>query len=440
MVAASVLCLWALPALSPTVLGAPDAAPVADEPLALEEWLELLRRRRDDHRAELRRELDALLLELDRVIEDPRSEAARAVGERIVELGDEVAPLLVAHLEPGPEPSPAAVDRADLVADALIQLDATAIDGPLIGLLENGSSRARAHAARVLARASGSKPAGAALLAAFERSTGDLRKTLLTALLTISGPAREQVLDAVLGGDDEGTIAQALAALARQRNVAFRPAVGRILFDAKLAPVHAGALIDYYVACGPEHVEDEELAGLIDLARRASVKIRDRIAILEGLPLLSEKLHYDLRRQLDSMADHTHPEMREAALTALAFYKDSGARRKLLEPYDDRIDLNPEWAERWAQRAAVHYRIGDYKAAVRDWREALRVSRDDPRTPDGVYVGIARAYARMGRLKDAAEALDQAPITTEELRRLADEAVFRELRDHKRYGRVFRLD
>ena len=200
------------------------------------------------------------------------------------------------------------------------------------------------------------------------------------------------------------------------------------------------ALLAFYIACGPENVEDDELGALIDLARRASVPPSHRIAILDGLQHLAEKLHFDLRRKVDPLTDHTHPELREAALTSLAFFGDRGARKQLLAPYDERIDMNPDWALRWADRAEVYYKIGVDRDAIRDWKKALQIAKNDPAPPRGVHLGLARSYARQGRLKDAAEWLDEAPITTKELRSLATDPVFAKLRAHDKHGKVFRLD
>ena len=424
----------ASPAPTTSVAG---SATRAEERLTLEEWLERLRKRRDERRATLAGELATMLAELDRVIEDPSSNAARALTQRIVELGDEVAPLLVEHIDPGEEPSAAATARAELLADALADLDATSVEPRLIELLETGSPTGRGHAADVLARGSGSQRAGAALLRAFEESEGALRKVFLTALLEVSGPARERVLAEVLDSDDAETIDQALRALAAARNTAYRPAVTTLLSDPDRSVAHASALLAFYVACGPEVVEAAEVGQLIGLARRASVPPRMRIAILKALPQLTEKLPYDLKRKVEPLREHSHPELREAALTALAFFGDRGARKELLAPYDERIDMNPDWALRWADRAEVYYAIGIWREAIQDWKKALEVAKNDPAAPRGVHVGLARARAQQGRLKEAADWLDKAPITTKELRALADDPVFQELREHEKYGRVF---
>ena len=117
------------------------------------------------------------------------------------------------------------------------------------------------------------------------------------------------------------------------------------------------------------------------------------------------------------------------------------AKRDLLEPYDDRVDSQNDWSRVWEERAAILYRIEDFKGAIRDYKQALAtVSRSSrPMTDD--YLGIARSYARMGKLKDAARWISDAPISYMQLRALAKEPAFAELAAHPRYREdVFRLD
>ncbi len=64
-----------------------------------------------------------------------------------------------------------------------------------------------------------------------------------------------------------------------------------------------------------------------------------------------------------------------------------------------------------------------------------RMAKDDPTfKADEAYIKLARAYARKGKLKDAAEHLRRAPISLTQLQSLADDPEFRELRDSK-YGK-----
>jgi tetratricopeptide (TPR) repeat protein len=76
----------------------------------------------------------------------------------------------------------------------------------------------------------------------------------------------------------------------------------------------------------------------------------------------------------------------------------------------------------------VRLRIEDWDDAIKDFQQALRLARDNPRPQPEAYLGLARAYARRGRLRDAAEWLRKAPISIKELRELSEDPDFAELR------------
>ena len=77
-------------------------------------------------------------------------------------------------------------------------------------------------------------------------------------------------------------------------------------------------------------------------------------------------------------------------------------------------------------RTATRY--GTPVAGARAFRQALGLTRDVPRPHPAPYVGLARAFARRGKLRDAAEWLRKAPIPVAELHKLADDPDFAELR------------
>jgi tetratricopeptide (TPR) repeat protein len=79
-------------------------------------------------------------------------------------------------------------------------------------------------------------------------------------------------------------------------------------------------------------------------------------------------------------------------------------------------------------------RMHDWDSAIDDFTTALRFGRDDGQPLDEAYVGLARACARRGKLKDAAEWLRKAPISMSDLRALEKDPDFRELRE-SRFGK-----
>jgi predicted Zn-dependent protease len=83
----------------------------------------------------------------------------------------------------------------------------------------------------------------------------------------------------------------------------------------------------------------------------------------------------------------------------------------------------------------VLLRIGDAGDAAKDFKRALELSKDSGDRE--LWIKLARAYARDGKLRQASEALASASIPRALLGQLADDPDFRELAGHSRYGKVF---
>ena len=94
----------------------------------------------------------------------------------------------------------------------------------------------------------------------------------------------------------------------------------------------------------------------------------------------------------------------------------------------------------YRNRAELNHSIGDWSAAVKDWRSAMKTSkalrlRGDERRQQ---VGIAKSLARMKKYREAAEYLKDSPLTLRELQELGRDRDFRDMLDSK-WGQVFRL-
>jgi Flp pilus assembly protein TadD len=80
----------------------------------------------------------------------------------------------------------------------------------------------------------------------------------------------------------------------------------------------------------------------------------------------------------------------------------------------------------------MYARLGDDDEAIRDYRQSLSVGKDDPTLPqDEVSEKLARCYVRKGKLKDAADLLNRAPISLKRLGELAEDPEFAPLRNSK---------
>jgi tetratricopeptide (TPR) repeat protein len=165
----------------------------------------------------------------------------------------------------------------------------------------------------------------------------------------------------------------------------------------------------------------------------------EAVVVLELLSDAHEEWGSKFKRRLKDLSEATTPRIEEAALVALARDGDRGARKQLLEPLDDRVDENESLPSAWEARGSMRYKIGDYKNAIKDYTEALKLSESYGRPQPDLYVGLARAHAQLGKEKDAAEWLDKAPISISELRQLAKDPVFASLVENDKYREVFHL-
>jgi len=173
-----------------------------------------------------------------------------------------------------------------------------------------------------------------------------------------------------------------------------------------------------------DRVPDVLRAELFDLMRVTDMRIPP-----------SQKRKID-QRYLDDGVSST---LRRATLMLLARRGNRSAKRELTEALDDRVRDGRNLRVVLAQRAEVLHAIGDYNAAVRDWRDAVD-ENSGSRANAAVILGLARSLARAGKYRDAEDALQASTLSPSQLRALARDRDFREMADESRYADVFRLD
>jgi tetratricopeptide (TPR) repeat protein len=406
----------------------------ADEPGSLEDFLSRARAEREKVQAALKGPVEAIVRELEATDRNTNAKRLRELVDRAVALGPDATPLLVEFIDPGD----AALDgerwRATQVATALSRMDTTPVTARLLALLRDGSLEGRRNSVRGLAGSLADSRVRPALTAAFHASQGSLRQTILRALIAAGGPETDALLGEVLASGDGALVSLALTGLAETGAAGSADRVRKILFDASLSKAHARELLQYLRAC-PQVVGEAEIAALCRIARDGP-PLDVRIQVLDALPEFKPPLNAELKRALEPLTVPTNDRaLREAALIALTTLGDKGARKDLLRPYDDAVDQNEgRFAEPYSRRAQIHFRIGDYDAAIKDNIAAIKAGVDDPTLKPDTYVALARCYARKGKVKEAAEWVRKAPISISQLRALADDPDFRELRDSK-YGR-----
>ncbi|MDP6988590.1 MAG: hypothetical protein QF903_03845 [Planctomycetota bacterium] len=434
--------LFAPPVVLALALGSAPAA-VGDgegERISLEELAEHYRAQRDLMLAELGSQVDALMVEMERAAQvGARKDLAR-LADRLRALGPDCAPLLLAYLDPGLTARGPELLPSHQVALVLASLPAHGVTENLLVMLERASSEGRRNALVVLEQTTQPERVSPAIRALVERGSKSLLEPALIALARIGGDDNERFLGERLVGEDLELARTTLEAVTLARTTGVGGKVRVLLGSHGAAAPLAHQIAAYYAAC--EDVVDEGVCtAVLDLARDSRTSSEGARALVDLLARFQRHWDSKLKKDLKGLCSSSDAKLAESALVALTLSGDRRARRQLLEPYDDRIESQRDWARVWEERAAILYRIEDFKGAIKDYREALEAGSRSSRPLTDDYLGIARCYARMGKLKDAAKWIKDAPVSYMQLRALAEEPAFAELAAHPRYREdVFRLD
>lgn len=427
--------LWMLPLAAGSVLTVPSIANArgGDERQSLEELLLKARERQAAAQALVRTQLDALLAELAPENRTPTPAEFASVVERLVKLGPEATPLMVARLDYPDGATEAEKLRAREVANALVRMDTTAITGELLRLLSNATPDGRRNALRVLAFSPEPHRVRPAVVELFRTADPALKQACLRTLLALGGGADDALLVEVLTGSDEALIGMALDALATARSAAAVEQVRRILNDAKLAARHASSLMQYFKA-QPALATPADASAFVRLAASSALSTDVRVMLLDALPTLRPPLNAELKRLMEPIIGSPDRKLHEGALVLLTRLGDKSARKELLREFDELVNKNDRWSESYVRRADVLAKIGEDEDAIKDYKQALVVARNDPSINADTWVKLARAYTRRGKFKEAAETLRKSPLADAVLKSLAEDPEFKPLRD-SRYGK-----
>src|SRR5262245_22677260 len=392
----------------------------------IEDLLERARARREQERQKLKPLVDAAIDEFQAQPAPVSEERRTALANRLAALGPEAAPLLVPRLEPGAT-DPVSTERARAVGDALAHMQGPTLTDPLLAVLATGSDKAKCNALLALETCKEIARARPAVLTTFESTaSSELKQAALRTLIRLGGPENAALYAKVLSQDDSDIVALALRALTDTRDASAGRQVQSLLADSARAQRHAALLVAYYRAV-PELADAAALTAFVAAAEKPGDRDA-RLLIVAALPGLAGRFGAEVRKGLERVVASKDSHLREAALVALVRLGNRNARRDLLQSYDDYVEKNDRFAEAYVRRGDLYLRIEDWDSAIKDYQQALRLSGDDPRPQPAAYVGLARAFARRGKLRDAAESLRKAPLSIPELRKLADDPDFAELR------------
>jgi hypothetical protein len=427
--------------LSPAPLPA-SLDPGLDDQLSLEELLERCRTERDRVLETYRDQVRVLVTDMESAFDGKASTRKGTLAKcrkQLTALTPEALPLLVGYIEPGTTPGGAAKGRAHQVARVMAELPSTRpVTGKLLELLAKGSSEARTNALLVLGSSDDLERIGPVIRDLYTRGATTEKRELLGTIARLGGPENDSFVAAILADEDPRIIDLALAALAEARILSGAPRIMELL-KTTIATAHIEGIVAYYRAC-PEVMDSEHCESLTELAGALVSRPDDAVKVLTLLTEFEDRWNSRIKREFRRLTDSPEREIARAALIGLARTGDRGSKKKLLDSYDDSIKRNPFLAQAWEQRAELNYLIGDYKNAIKDFQQAIKTGQQYGRSQPEMFVGLARSYMQLDKLKDAAAALEDAPLSILKLRKLAEEPVFAKLVKHPKYGKVFHLE
>lgn len=423
--------LLALALLVPAAAAVPQGS--------LEDYLGRAREAREAEFARLRASVDHLAQRLGSV----RARDLERLHEQLADLGPEAAPLLLPYLDPGP-PGPDAdgkdhreehLRRAEEVARALIRSGNPALVEDLLALARSAAPEGRVLAVRVLGASPEHERALTGLRALFPATEGELRVACVRALAQLD-PGEPLVAQALTDPAPQ-VVRAALESLGSVPHAEPMPAVLALLADATRAAPVLDALVGYFRAPGLE-VEEDTVMALIRLARRNDLPVEARLAAVDALPYLDVPLSAPMRREMEPLLETSDTALRESTLVAMTLLRDSRAKRELTRHYDDLVDDNPRWPQAYKQRGDMYLRIREYRDAENDYAKAIELHGKTSRLPGNreLWVNLARAYVKDGKLRQASETLEEFGLTSELREELRRDPDFAPLAEHSRYGKI----
>lgn len=441
------LLLASLPA-SPTPLlpgTAPAGSPVepsstwSEDRESLEEMLRRFRKKRQELLQQLEPEFEGITRDIEEAYSNGYRSKLPGLRRQLVDLGPQAAPLIVARLDPGLEPSEQRKGTAREMARALEKLSTRNVSTELLTIFNSGSALGRINALRVLSSSDDPGRVGPVLREAFQKAEGSEQASLITAIANLGGDENFRFIAQVLSNDDPVLVKSALKALAESQCAVAAPTVVQLLKNTSAAARHVPEIVEYFRST-PEVVDSDLCMDLVEFV--GFLKRTPRMAE-HVLILISE--HEDewsskMKRPLKELADFNNARIAQAAQVCLARGGDHRMRKRLLDPLDELIDKNERISSSWQARAELRVLIGDYKGAIKDFIEAQRTSAAYQSTAPDIYIGLARCYARLGKLKDAAKWIGQGGFGLDRLHSLAKDRDFAELLEDEDHRKVFRLD
>ncbi len=407
-----------------------------DGPPSIEELIERYRERSEAALEARRAEVEYRLEQLKEHSKAEHQNSMDKVRAELIELGSEIAPLLIGSLDPGRKPDRAAQGFSTQIAMVLEELSLAPIHDPLIQIARSGSLAGRRLAIRVLGASTDSARVSPVLKELYAADESPPRATILTSLARLGGAENLSFVTDRLNSEDRAEIDAALYALTQARVSGAADHILVFAANTRTAAAHIEEICAWYRAC-PAVFDKQHGASTLQLMRSSRITQEDRIALVNLLSAHERHWPSNTKKTLEDMAETGNSELREAVLIALVLSGDRGAKRDLIRPYEEQLARNPRWNDAWIDLATVEYKIHEYRDAIKHYETAMKLGRIDTRSQRDVYLGLARCYALTNKYRDAQEWLQRAPISRKQLASLANDPDFVEMASHSRYGEVF---
>jgi tetratricopeptide (TPR) repeat protein len=400
---------------------------------SLEAFLERVRSAGEAERERLRPLVEDVVQRLGRA---RTSSEVQKLQAELDALGSEAPSLVATYLDPGPDSKPEAEKQAQEAAAWLERHPDSALFEGLAALARQGSPLGRRLAIRLLGTTPESERALETLRALHAELGGPLRAECVRSLARLD--PEEPLLVASLADTHPEVAAAAVRALANEPRKRPRPEVIALLEDQNRGADVLSELVAYLSFPG-QSVEEEAVAALLRYAGRADLPVTARLGVLEGVPRFTSGVTTRMRKEFDALVASPESAVRDGALIALTLLKDSRARRELMRPFDEQVQTNENWPLAYQRRAEVLFKIGEYRDATRDYLDAIRLHGDVAKLPANreLWVSLARAQLRDGKLKAAAETLDEFGLPSDLRKSLRADPDFRPLVEHAKYRELF---
>ena len=412
MTSRRIVLVLAVLALLPRPASPAQEPPGPEAPSTLEDLAKLARLRAREPLNAGRRELQQLLPDLSLSYLENREFVERAV-QALARRGPDLAPLLLPYLDPE-NPQPKDLYRAQNVARILKEMGLGSLVRELIQLVRTGRPTGRAVAAELLG-AAGRPEAAPALLASLGDPAPEVAAAAALALAELRVEEAREPLFKLMERNDRVLRDALLRAFDR---------IGRSSDLDRILPVYADAtgeetqllLLHLIEGLGKGNQAALNLLGNMASHEGLSLALRQRaVEVMGRIGSEADKDALTVLRNLLRATLTPEPLRRQAAYT-LGDLGDSSGHKVVLAPADRFVTQNPKLPYAWVQRGDIHFRLGLYAKAAKDYGQAISLCKGSVRAEPSTWIDLFRSHARMGRYKDLLQAVRRSGLKEEFLK------------------------